>query len=185
MELYQLQSFLAVVRNGSLSRAAASRHISLPGISKHIKMLEESFGFPLFFRTVRGMELTEEGQQILKHVERIQNEVHKLNALARRQRPIRIGFNIAPDFLELYQLQQLLVDHHPDSEITLTNHNSGILLTRLQKDELDLCLAFGPVPTQLLHLPICQVAMVLMVPASLGDGPVDLNEQCWIVNTDD
>jgi DNA-binding transcriptional LysR family regulator len=93
--------------------------------------------------------------------------------------------NIAPDFLELYQLQQLLVHHHPDSEITLTNHNSGILLARLQKDELDLCLAFGPVPPQLPHLPICQVAMVLMVPASLGDGPVDLNEQCWIVNTDD
>lgn len=41
MELYQLQSFIAVAQTGSLSKAAVARNISLSGISKHIKMLEE------------------------------------------------------------------------------------------------------------------------------------------------
>lgn len=41
MELYQLQSFITVAQTGSLSKAAVARNISLSGISKHIKMLEE------------------------------------------------------------------------------------------------------------------------------------------------
>ena len=183
MELYQLKSFLAVVRHGSLSRAAVSRHISLPGISKHIKMPEEEFGFPLFTRSPRGMVLTGDGQRVLRHAEQIQQEVDGLSALARRAPAIRVGLNIAPDFLELYQLQQLLVRHHPDSDITLTNQNSGTLLAGLDKGELDLCLAFGPVPPHLHTLPIHRVEMVLMVPAAQPMNLSDLSSQCWIVNT--
>ena len=183
MELYQLKSFLAVARSGSLSRAAVSRHISLPGISKHIKMLEEEFGFPLFTRTPKGMVLTGDGQRVLRHAEQIQHEVDGLSALARRAPAIRVGLNIAPDFLQLYQLQLLLVRHHPDSDITLTNQNSGTLLAGLDKGELDLCLAFGPIPPHLHTLPVHPVEMVLMAPAALPVDLSDLGSQCWIVNT--
>lgn len=185
MELYQLQSFLAVARYGSLSRAAASRHISLPGISKHIKMLEDELGFQLFTRSSRGMELTENGRQVLSHAERIQREVEDLVSLARQAPPLRIGLNLTPDFLQLARLQQLLVRQHPASRVILTNHNSGTLLHSLQEGELDLCLAFGNVPPKLLSIPIRTVAMVLMVPTGLAIDHHDLSRQCWIVNTAD
>jgi len=185
MELYQLKSFLAVVDDGSLSRAAISRHISLPGISKHIKMLEEEFGFPLFTRTPKGMMLTEDGRRVLHHAQRIQQEIFGLHSLARKSNSIRVGLNISPDFLEFYQLQQLLMRHHPEGKVTMTNNNSGELLAGLRGDELDLCLAFGRVPEHLHALLVRQVEMVLMVPTALQVEPTALNDQCWIVNMAD
>jgi len=184
MELYQLKSFLAVVRTGSLSKAAVLRNISLPGISKHIRMLEEQFGCRLFTRSTRGMELTDKGKQILPVAKRIDQEMDNLTSLARQAPPLRVGFNIGPDFIELLQLKQLLEQHRADSKITLTNHNSGVLLSHLEKGELDLCLAFGKVPEHLRTLPVRRVQLMLMVPVTLAEHLTDLSRACWIVNTD-
>lgn len=183
MELYQLKSFLAVVRTGSLSRAAVCRNISLPGISKHIKTLEELFGCRLFVRTPKGMDLTEKGRQVLPYAERIQREADNLAALARQAQPLRIGLNIVPEFIDMLQLKRLFERRHPDHDITLTNHNSGVLLESLSKSELDICLAFGRVPEQFPRLLIRNVRMVLMVPTTLPDSLTDLSRACWIVNT--
>lgn len=183
MELYQLKSFLAVARSGSLSRAAGIRNISLPGISKHIKMLEEQFGYSLFTRTVKGMELTDSGQQVLKIVERIQTDVDSLSALIRKSPAIRIGLNVAPRFVELFHLKELFEHHYPDSQISLTNQNSGALLESVGKGELDLCLAFGRIPGHFHKLLIREVRMPLMIPAALAESIHDLSRECWIINT--
>lgn len=184
MELYHLKSFIAVANTGSLSRAAVVRNISLPGISKHIKMLEAQIGYPLFTRSAKGMELTDKGQQVLTYAERIQNEVDALTALTKQASPIRIGLNISPDFIQLFQLKKLLEQHHPKNEIVLTNHNSGMLLERLKQGELDLCLAYGQVPDRFQKLLICEVQMPLMIPVHLQH-EADLSRECWIINTTD
>lgn len=184
MEIYQLKSFLAVVRAGSLSKAAALRNISLPGISKHIRMLEEQFGCPLFIRTPRGMELTEKGRQVLSVAERIEHEVNILAALARQAPPLRVGLNIGPEFIELRQLKQLLEHHRPAGDVTFTSHNSGVLLEQLEKGELDVCLAFGKVPAHLAKLLVRHVQLVLMIPEPLAETLTDLSRACWVVNTE-
>ncbi|SHO51883.1 LysR family transcriptional regulator [Desulfopila aestuarii] len=183
MELYQLDSFLAVAHSGSLSKAAVIRNISLPGISKHIKMLEEHFGQALFTRTPKGMILTEKGEQVRKYAERIQKDIDSLNGLARQKPPLRLGLNIAPDFLQLFQLKNMLEQYHPNREIVLINHNSGHLLDLLYKKELDLCLAFGSIPEHLQKILIRKVQLPLMLPQNLPDDLPDLNELCWIINT--
>jgi len=184
MELYQLKSFLAVARTGSLSRAAVQRNISLPGISKHIKMLEEQFSCPLFTRTPRGMELTAQGNLVLPVAERIEREIDSLSALTRRLSPLRVGLNIGSEFIGLRQLKDLLEHSNAGREVTLANHNSGELLERLEKGELDLCLAFGKVPGHFARLLIRRVRLVLMVPVTLAENLTDLSRACWIVNTD-
>lgn len=181
MELYQLASFLAVARTGSLSKAAAVRNISLPGISKHIKLLEESLGFPLFRRNAKGMDLTESGRLALRHAEEIAKNVACLENLARTGQ-LRIGINLSPEFLELSRLKDLLDQRRPGSRTLLVNHNSSVLLGLLAANELDLCLAFGKVPDHFRRLPIRRVRMALMIPRSLDDGR-NLEEQCWIINT--
>lgn len=184
MELYQLESFLAVVKTGSLSKAAVLRNISLPGISKHIKLLEEDLGFPLFARNAKGMALTENGSLVLRHAEEIHRNVDCLYALASRTPPIRIGLNISPDFIELFHLKSLLDERHPRNKTVLINHNSSVLLGQLAGGELDLCLAFGEVPERFRKLFIRNVRMSLMIPISLDDGE-SLDRKCWIINTAD
>ena len=48
MELYQLKSFLAVVAERNLTRAAEKVFTSVPAVSAQIKALEEELGVQLF-----------------------------------------------------------------------------------------------------------------------------------------
>ncbi len=65
MELYWLQDFLALVRTGSFSRAAAERHVTQSALSRRIQALEDWTGAPLFDRSSHPVSLTLPGQQLL------------------------------------------------------------------------------------------------------------------------
>lgn len=62
----QLEYFVAVAEQGSISGAARVRHVSQPSVSLAIGQLEQILGTPLFRRQVsRGLELTPAGQRLL------------------------------------------------------------------------------------------------------------------------
>lgn len=65
MELYQLKSFLAIVREQNLTRAADALNLSQSALSSQIKALEEELGLRLFKRSSRGMTLTHQGEALL------------------------------------------------------------------------------------------------------------------------
>lgn len=62
------RSFVAVYRSGSVSGAAAVRHLSQPAISQHIAALEAEVGAPLFERHPRGMVPTKRGNELYSQV---------------------------------------------------------------------------------------------------------------------
>lgn len=61
MNLSRLHTFIAVVEAGSISLAAKLLGMSQPGVSQHIKHLEDEFGVKLLERTSAGVVLTREG----------------------------------------------------------------------------------------------------------------------------
>lgn len=64
------RSFLAVMREGSLSRAAAALGLSQPTLGRHVEVLERALGgAPLFTRHPRGLMPTEGARAILPHIE--------------------------------------------------------------------------------------------------------------------
>ncbi|GAB3896289.1 hypothetical protein GCM10029964_077420 [Kibdelosporangium lantanae] len=60
----QLRSFLAVARESSITRAAARRHMTQQGVSRHIQRLERTLGVILVVRTHRGIVLTAAGRAL-------------------------------------------------------------------------------------------------------------------------
>ena len=53
MRLDRIETFCAVARNMSFSKAAEEFHVAQSAISQQIKSLEDELGFPLFVRSTR------------------------------------------------------------------------------------------------------------------------------------
>ncbi len=82
MDLFQLEAFVAVVREGSFSKAAKALFRTQPAISQIIKRLEDEIGQPLFDRSSRRGVLTDAGQVLFDHAERLLNfKARALSAL--------------------------------------------------------------------------------------------------------
>jgi DNA-binding transcriptional LysR family regulator len=69
LELYK--SFYYVAKSGSISKASQQLYITQPSLSRSIKLLEEALGCSLFFRTSKGVELTQEGTILFQYIEQV------------------------------------------------------------------------------------------------------------------
>lgn len=59
-----LTSFIAVAEELHFGRAADRLHLSTSAVSRHVRLLEEEFGAPLFERTSRSVLLTADGRRV-------------------------------------------------------------------------------------------------------------------------
>jgi DNA-binding transcriptional LysR family regulator len=77
LKLRDLNIFLAVVKDGSMSRAAAELAISQPAVSKAIAEMEHTLGAPLLDRTPYGVEPTLYGRALIKRSNVIFDELRQ------------------------------------------------------------------------------------------------------------
>lgn len=70
MLLARIESFLAVARTQSVSRAADELFVTQPALTARLRELERELGAELFLRLPRGMRLTEAGHVFLPYAER-------------------------------------------------------------------------------------------------------------------
>ena len=71
MDLVQIEHFLAVVDEGSFTRAAERVYRTQSAISQSIKKLEDTIGTPLFARDNPEVALTEAGKVLAVHARRM------------------------------------------------------------------------------------------------------------------
>ena len=62
MNLKQFEYFIKIAENKNFTRTAEEMFISQPALSQQIRSLEEEFGFSLFYRTNKLVELTPAGE---------------------------------------------------------------------------------------------------------------------------
>ena len=71
MDLLQLEHFLAVVEEGTFTRAAERVCRTQPAVSQSIKKLEEEVGTALFARDIHDVSLTEAGKVLVDYARRM------------------------------------------------------------------------------------------------------------------
>ena len=71
MQLHQLDYLRAVVRTGSVTRAAEAVNVAQPSVSKQIKLLEREIGVPLFHRIGRRIQPTDAAILLAACAERV------------------------------------------------------------------------------------------------------------------
>ncbi|MBB3229120.1 DNA-binding transcriptional LysR family regulator [Luteibacter sp. Sphag1AF] len=64
-----LRSFLAVMREGSLSGAARALGMTQPSVGRHVRELEASLGVPLFARSPQGLMPTDVARELEPHAQ--------------------------------------------------------------------------------------------------------------------
>lgn len=113
MELFQLEAFVAVVREGGFSNAARALYRTQPAVSQLIRRLEDEIGQPLFDRSSRRGVLTDAGRVLLEHAERLLNfKQQALAAVADVQKLRRGRLVIAANELTCLYLLPLLDEFH-------------------------------------------------------------------------
>src|SRR5690349_23915259 len=90
IDLFQIETFLAVAREGSFSGAARKLFRTQPAISQTIRRLEQEVGEPLFDRSSRDATLTDAGRALTDYAEKMLNlrseavnAIHSLRQLER------------------------------------------------------------------------------------------------------
>ena len=71
MELRQLEHFLAVIEEGTFTRAAERLCLTQPAVSLSIKKLEDEVGSALFARDVHDLSITEAGRTLAEYARRM------------------------------------------------------------------------------------------------------------------
>lgn len=78
MNLLHLHYFYVVAKEGGFTKAARTLFIQQSAISRMVGQLEDSFGFPLFERIGRNVQLTTRGCEVFERSKKIFSEVDSL-----------------------------------------------------------------------------------------------------------
>ena len=77
--LHQLQIFLKVAQNQSITKASEELHLTQPAVSIQLKNFQDQFSIPLTEVVGRKLFITDFGKEIAEAAEKILNEVHAMN----------------------------------------------------------------------------------------------------------
>ncbi len=142
MDIYQLNTFVVVAREGSVTRASSILHLSQPAVSAHIKTIEDSLGISLFQRTPRGMSLTADGQRLLLKAEQTLAAHRELMAEATRSPAeltgrLRLGAGSNSNHEVIGKLLTVMSERQPGVEIALKHGTSQEILAGIRSGGLD------------------------------------------------
>ena len=79
-DLITLNLVLAIADTRSITAGALREHLALAAASKRLSDLETRFGVPLFERRARGVEPTEAGRALVRHIRGLQASLHALES---------------------------------------------------------------------------------------------------------
>ncbi|SCW74443.1 DNA-binding transcriptional regulator, LysR family [Rhizobium mongolense subsp. loessense] len=140
--LRQIQYFVAVAEQGSVTRAAQNLSISQSSVTEALKELETDLGVELFERHPRGLTVTHNGHQFLRHATKILASVSDARAsFSGLQSALSGTLNIGVTSLVAgYVLSDLLARYRracPGVEVSAIEDNGGYLEHLLVGGELD------------------------------------------------
>ncbi len=150
--LKQIQTFIEVAREKSVSKAAERLFVTQPAVSMQIRQLEDVFGLPLIEPIGRNIQLTRAGQEFLTHSIAAMAQLKDLEATMAEHVGMKKGhIDLAVVSTAKYFVPMLLVRFGkllPGIDVTLRIDNRENILGMLSRNEVDLVI-MGRAPNTL------------------------------------
>ncbi|MCB8888996.1 LysR family transcriptional regulator [Vreelandella malpeensis] len=159
----------AVVKAGSIRRAAESLYITPSALDRRIQQIEEELGTQIFERHAKGMRLTAAGEIFLDYVrrhiadlDRVRSEIEGLKGLRQGHVSLVASQALAMDFLP-HQIRAFR-QRHPGVSFTVRIADRGEALKTLMAFEAELAIVVFPkMSSEMLQLiMIAQPVIALM-----------------------
>lgn len=173
MDIRDLQIFLAVASEGSITRAAEKLEYVQSSISIRIQQLESELKTELFHRQRQGVRLTTSGEVLKSYAEKIlflaQEAERVVTDHSIPRGPLRIG---SLETTAAIRLPSILAEYHsafPDVDLSLRTGSTDELVNLVLKYELDG--AFVAAPVENVDLESTEVGTEELVLVSSGRFP--------------
>src|SRR5215831_10833615 len=149
MELADLRIFLAVVREGGVTRAAQRLHRVQSNVTTRIRQLEDDLGVGLFLRQGKRMQLAPAGRALLDYAEQILTLSERARAAVQDRAPrglFRLGAMESTAAVRLPRPLAAYSRRYSDVRLELRTGNPTQLARAILADEIDAAFVAEPVP---------------------------------------
>jgi LysR family nitrogen assimilation transcriptional regulator len=184
MNIKALRYFVATVRTGSVTQAAARLNVAQPAVSRQISKLERELGTQLLRRTTRGVSLTEPGERlmaraepILESLERARTEVEAWDS--EPAGPVSVALMPAVGSLVAPDLVRQLRERHPKIALKVMEGLSAFIGEGVLRGDFDLGLVHADQELPALAaVPLLDEPMFLVGPGAISTStrPMTLGE---------
>src|SRR5918996_389314 len=142
----RLRLLVELRRRGSISAAADACRMGQPSATKHLKTLESAVGEKLVERAGRASRLTEAGEVVATHAQRVldtldgmQEELRALRAAERGT--LTLAASTTPGSYVLPSILQCFAERHPRVDVDVVIGSSAWVAERVARREVQLGLA--------------------------------------------
>jgi len=156
MEIRVLKYFLAVAREGNITKAADMLHITQPTLSRQLMQLEDELGAALFVRGKRKIVLTDAGmllkrraEEIISLSEKTELEIGNQDNEVSGEIVLACGITEATNTMGEYiqKFKQL----YPDVTFHVRNGNSDFIIEAIENGLVDIGFVLEPVNLEKLN----------------------------------
>ncbi|MGH8417394.1 MAG: LysR family transcriptional regulator [Pseudomonas sp.] len=147
MESHFLESFVAVIKHGSIAGAARQLDLTPAAITLRLKALENEFGAPLVQRSGRTVVSTEAGARVFARAQTVLRDIADLKSLATSTcmtGQLRLGVIASAASGLLPGVLGYFNEQHPNTRILIQRGVSSVLYRAVCDEELDAALVVEP-----------------------------------------
>ena len=167
----QLETFAAVARLRSYSKAADALHLTQPAVSIQIRHVVDAIGLPVFAQTGRDIALTAAGEELLATVRGLDDVWNRFETAIDELKGLRRGkLRVALVTTAKYFLPRMLgtfYQHYPDIDIALEIANRERIVERLRNNQDDLyVMSFPPAELDITSHPFMENEFVVLAPVA-------------------
>ncbi len=168
MDLFQLETFLAVAEERSFSRAATRLHRTQPAVSQVVSKLESELGETLFDRSLRDGSLTDAGEVLRDYAQKMLNLRKEAGAALQDLRSLHLGrLDLAAnEYTCLYLLPVLdaFRRQHPNLKVAVQRSLASRISDEVLQHSVELgVLSFRPEDPQLRSITVYRDELVCIV----------------------